>query len=130
MVGDSGLNLGPGHDHSVGQLFDLAGQTQESALQSAGNSVISVRVSSGLDMNAALTTNGVITGGVTFFGHGGRISRSGIEYSALFVGQAAGDDTNLSQFNVGELSNVNLAPNVTITLNACNAGLGGRLRSL
>jgi hypothetical protein len=33
---------------------------------------------------------------------------------------------NVSAINVAQLSNVNLGPKVTITLNACHAGYGGR----
>ncbi|HVO97648.1 MAG TPA: PQQ-binding-like beta-propeller repeat protein [Bryobacteraceae bacterium] len=125
MVGDSGLK-----DHNVGHLFDLAGQTQESALQSIGNAVVTMRVSSVLAMNAALTTNGLIDGSITFFGHGGQIQVQDvplIRYWALHPGENTGQDTNLSIVNVDELSSINLGPNATITLNACHAGAGGKL---
>jgi hypothetical protein len=70
-----------------------------------------------------LTTNGIINGDITFFGHAGLDSDGN---SALFVGQNAGQDTNLSILTVGQLSNINLGQNVTITLNACHAGYRGR----
>jgi hypothetical protein len=70
-----------------------------------------------------LTANGLITGGVTYFGHGGMDTHGNM---ALFPGQNSGDANNVSALNVGGLSNANLGPNVTITLNACHAGYGGR----
>ncbi len=124
LAGDQGLNLGPGHNHSVGELFNLAAETKASSLgQSPGNKVITQRVSSVSDFNAALTTNGQIDGDITFFGHAGI---DGHGNSSLFPGQNPGDSNNISALNVAQLSNTHLDPNVTITLNACHAGLGGR----
>jgi len=123
MAGDPGRNWGPGHMWNQGQLFNLAAATLELSLSQSGNTIIDARVSSFSDFAAALTANGLIDGGVTYFGHGG-IDRHG--NMALFPGQDAGDANNVSILNVGGLSNGNLGPNATITLNACHAGLGGR----
>jgi hypothetical protein len=124
MAGDPGRNWGPGHMWNQGQLFNLAAATLELSLSQSGNRIIDARVSSFSDFAAALTANGLIDGGVTFFGHGG-IDRHG--NMALFPGQDAGDANNVSILNVGSLSNGNLGPNASITLNACHAGLGGRM---
>jgi hypothetical protein len=123
LVGDPGLNLGNGHNHNVGQLFGLAAQTQAQNLNAANNSVITQRVSSVSDFNSALTTNGIIDGGITFFGHGGM---DGHGNWALFPGENPGDSNNITVLDVGQLSNANLSLSTTITLNACHAGLGGR----
>ncbi|MGO9095238.1 MAG: hypothetical protein ACLQGV_08440, partial [Bryobacteraceae bacterium] len=124
MAGDPGHNFGPGHDHNVGQLFSLAAETQLLNLTQSGNNVVvSQRVSSFADFNAALTANGWIDGDVTYFGHAGLdVHRN----PALFPGQEFGDANNVTVLNVGQLSNAQLDPNVTITLNACHAGYGGR----
>jgi hypothetical protein len=121
LVGDPGLNLGPGHNHNVGTLFGLAAQTQGQSLSAASNSVITQRVSSAADFGNELTTNGLIDGGVTFFGHAG-LDR--FRNSALFPGQDPGDSNNISILTVNQLSNANLGASVTITLNACHAGYG------
>ena len=80
-------------------------------------------MSSFSDFSSALTTNGTIDGDVVFFGHAGVDAHGN---SALFPGQDPGDANNVSVLNVGGLSNASLGPNVTVTLNACHAGLGGR----
>jgi hypothetical protein len=125
LVGDPGLNLGDGRNHNVGNDFNFAAQTLANSLSLSGNNnVITQRVSSVTDFNNGLTTNGTIAGGVYFFGHGGADSH---RYSALFPGELAGSDSyNITLLNVGQLSNKNLATGVSITLNACHAGLGGR----
>ncbi len=126
MAGDPGRNWGPGHDWNVGGLFNLAAETLASSLTQSGcNTVINQRISSFSDFNSALTTNGPIDGSVTYFGHGGGDSHNPSN-PALFPGQNAGDANNVSVINVGGLSNAQLGPDVTITLNACHAGLGGR----
>jgi len=51
---------------------------------------------------------------------------TGNKYSALFPGETPVSGSNLTFQNVNQLSNMNLAPNATITLNACHAGYGGR----
>jgi hypothetical protein len=72
------------------------------------------------DISKALTSNGQITGGVTLFGHGGWADYGhGIE-SAVFLSP----DHPLTASNMGILSNANLGPNASITLNACNTGNG------
>jgi hypothetical protein len=119
MAGDPGLNL-----HNVGGLFNLAAETKATSLSESGtNRVITQRVSSVSDFNAALTTNGLIDGDITFFGHAGIDAHGNW---SLFPGQNPGDINNISALNVGQLSNTNLGPSSTITLNACHAGLGGR----
>jgi len=126
MAGDPGRNWGPGHDWNVGGLFNLAAETLASSLTQSGcNTVINQRISSFSDFNSALTTNGPIDGSVTYFGHGGGDSHNPSN-PALFPGQNAGDANNVSVINVGGLSNAQLGPDVTITLNACHAVLGGR----
>jgi hypothetical protein len=123
LSGDPGLNLGPGHNHSVGRLFDLAAETFGDGLVSSGNNtVVTTRISSASDFANALTSSGSITGGVTYFGHAG-IDRHG--NFALFAGQNPGDLTNVTVLNVNLLQNTQLGPSVTITLNACHAGYGG-----
>jgi hypothetical protein len=122
LVGDRGLNLGDGHNHSVGELFNLAAQTQATNLGAFGNNtVITQKVSTVADFNTALTTNGLIDGTVTFFGHGGIDSHGNY---AIFVGQNPGDTNNLTIRTIGQLSNQQLGAGVTVTLNACHAGLG------
>jgi hypothetical protein len=125
LVGDPGLNLGDGHNHNVGNLFNLAAQTMANSLSLSGNNkVVTQRVSSVTDFNDGLTTNGSITGGVFFFGHGGRDYHG---LSSLFPGELSGSDSyNITALNVWQLSNTNLGNGISITLNACHAGLGGR----
>jgi hypothetical protein len=123
MAGEPGLNLGDGHNHSVGELFNLAAATKASSVSQSGNRVITTKVHSFSDFNAGLTANGLIDGDITFFGHAGV---DGHRNSALFPGQSPGDANNVSVINVGLPSNANLAPGVTITLNACHAGFGGK----
>ncbi len=124
VVGDPGLNEGPGREHNVGPLFDLAGETQAQNLTSSGNNmVITKRVSTIWNLSLALITNGPIDGTVTYFGHAGLDFRGNL---ALFPGELRGDAYNVSVLNVNELSNSQLGPDVTITLNACHAGVGGK----
>jgi hypothetical protein len=127
LVGDPGLNTvddqGHVHSHNVGSLFVLSGETLENSLGASGINVVNQRVSSASDFSNALATNGLINGTITFFGHAG-VDRHG--NSALFPGEQAGDANNISILNVGQLSNAHLGPNVTITLNACHAGLGDK----
>jgi IPT/TIG domain/Bacterial Ig-like domain (group 2)/Galactose oxidase, central domain/Kelch motif len=119
LVGDPGFQ-----GHSVGSLFDLAESTYKATATAAGNTVVTQRVSSVPDFNVGLTTHGLITGGVNFFGHAGHGSVAGkVVSSMLFVGQAAGGDTNLSELNASMLSNAQLGPNVKVTIYACRAGL-------
>ncbi len=125
IVGDAGLNLGTGHQHNVGQLFNLAAETLASSL-SQSDQVITIRASGVTSFNTALTQNGMITGSVTYFGHGGVADDGTNKYYALEVGEGTDTNTNITVQNVSTLSNANLGPNVAITLNACNAGKGGR----
>jgi RHS repeat-associated protein len=123
MVGQSGIAGASGDNHNVGNLFNMAAQTYANQLAANGANPIIVQVGSVQDMASALTSNGYIDGGVSYFGHAGAIGTSGGNYtSALFVGAGTGADTNLTAGNVGALSGANLGPNASITLNACNAG--------
>jgi hypothetical protein len=137
LVGDPGINVATGHEHNVGDLFNLAAQTQANSLQSQGNNAIACRVSTIQDVYHALTLNGSISGGVYYFGHSGvfdiltaakvRISRT----TNVFVGQASGSNTNITALNVNFLSPIQtanaggnfLGPNAAMTINGCQAGL-------
>lgn len=127
LTGDPGLNsadcpITNQGCHNVGQLFNLAASTEANVLTSAGgNTVIPDRVSSVEDFEAGLTQNGTITGGIYYFGHAAQAD--GFTVSLLAPGQGTGSDTNISVSNYQQLTNTNLAQNVTLTLNACNAGL-------
>jgi Bacterial Ig-like domain (group 2) len=124
LVGDSSTS--PTGDHNVGNLFNLAAQPQANSLQTQGHPVVACRVSTIQHLQQALTLTGLtLDGGVFFFGHAAFLQIPGTNsfYSLLSVGQQNGDDANVSFKNVGTLSNTHLGPNVTITLNACNAGL-------
>jgi hypothetical protein len=62
---------------------------------------------------------------VSFFGHAGLVTYSdspSVNYSAVFVDQQAGFNTNITARNVNLLSNSELGPNVQIVLNGCNTG--------
>jgi hypothetical protein len=128
LVGDQGRNNGPGRNWNVGNLFNLSAQTQSDSLNAMGNNVLTDRVTyvqaDSMSLTNSLTTHGLIDGGVIFFGHGGNIGIYGAKWPALFVGQDPNFNENLSAFNVTSLSNVQLGPNTTITLNACHAGSG------
>ena len=73
-----------------------------------------------------MTQNGYIDGGVFYFGHGGEIEVAGQRFWALFPGVLAGTDANVSALNIQTLSNTELGPHATVTLNACDAAKGGR----
>jgi len=92
---------------------------------SGNNAAVTNRISSVQDFNNGLTTNGSINGTVTYFGHSGWVPINGQLHPALFVGQQAGANTNVTDLNVNLLSNAQLEPNTTITLNGCHAGYGG-----
>jgi hypothetical protein len=130
LVGDPGINTADcvndaRHCHNVGNLFNFSASTQADALTVSGlNTVIPKRVSSVQDFNAGLTANGLIDGGVMYFGHAAQQPQlDGSLLSILAPGQSGGTDTNVSALNVATLSSANLGSNATITLNACNAGL-------
>ncbi len=129
---DPGLNLGPGHDHNVGNLFHLAAGTEQDALNARGNLAGSPkRVSSVQDFARELTSNGPITGGVVYFGHGrGWPYEDSTWSSALAPGEQQGPDTNITAHNVSLLQNAQIEPAATITLHACYAGLGSRRYSI
>ena len=130
LVGDPGLNTSndcthdPEHCHNVGQLFNFAASTQSDSLGSSGNTVVTQRISTVQDFNSGLTTNGTITGGVAYFGHAAQQAQTDGSYlSILAAGQGSGVNTNVSALNVNLLSNAQIPQGVTLTLNACNAGL-------
>jgi hypothetical protein len=76
-----------------------------------------------LQFNSALTTNGLIDGGVMYFGHSGRIPVAGTVYSALLVGQDPITAENMYAGNVTTLSNAQIGPNAAIWLNGCDAAV-------
>lgn len=130
LVGDGNM---PGHD--MGFLFDLAAQQEAIILNQAGNKVIACRISSVNDFHTQLTMNGLITGGLMYFGHSGHLRLFDavlgkvVDASMLAVGHGTGRDTNIGAYNVRQLCdptagcNINnyLAPSVTITLVGCRA---------
>jgi hypothetical protein len=129
LVGDQGINgLGcpqdPTHCHNVGTRFNLAAASEAGILAASGaSSVLTIRVSSVQDFNSGLTTSGLITGGVTYFGHGAEGQLPDKSWlSLLAVGQGQGVDTNVSALNVSTLSNSELGNNAAITLKTCRAG--------
>jgi hypothetical protein len=109
----------------MGQRFVLAAANDAAALTQSGSAVvIPVRVSSVQNVASALNNNGAITGTVTYFGHGAQQQQSdGSWLSLLAVGQATGQDTNVSKLNVADLSNTQLSNNTSIVLKTCHAGL-------
>jgi hypothetical protein len=136
LVGD------PGITYNVGYLFDLAAQTKANQLAAGGNRVVSCRVSDFQSFDSALlgqlsgeSLSGQTTGGVIYFGHSGphTVTASGQTgtYSILAVGEVAGPDTNVSFYNVGQLSNILTAyggssilrQTAALWLNGCSAGL-------
>jgi hypothetical protein len=123
LIGDGGF---PGGHYNVGDLFNLAAATDADRLTASGsNTIIPYRVSSVQDFGAGLTTNGTIDGGVTYFGHGAHQHQpqpDGRDIMLLALSPFPGVNTNVSVLNVKTLSNAGLAPDVTITLRACNAG--------
>ncbi len=123
IVGDQGRNNGPGHDWNVGYSFGLAAQQQANNLSLQGHRIIACRATTVQDFNSALTSNGLIDGGVIYFGHAGRITDSTGTYRALFVGQDPVTNENLYSSNVDLLSNALLGPNAAITLNACDTAI-------
>ena len=68
------------------------------------------RVSSVQDFAAQLVSNGPITGGVVYFGHGGADPNpDGTAGSGLSPGEGVGANTNITSANVNLLSNSQLA---------------------
>ncbi len=132
LVGDQGLNAGPGHNHNLGDLLNLSAQQKANDLnqQGLGNWVVACRVSSIQDFNAALTEvaqgeffPSQITGGVFYFGHAAYLPDvTGKLHAVLAPGEGTGQDTNVGDFNITTLQNIQLGPNATVTLNGCNAG--------
>jgi hypothetical protein len=127
LVGDSGLER-----HDLGLLFDLAAQQKANDLNAAGNKVVACRVSSVTDFHGQLIGNGLITGGVIFFGHSGPFSiKIGGQIvgvvSILEVGQTAAAGSNVEGDNVQQLCDPNagciinsyLGASATITLIGC-----------
>ncbi|MDR3740717.1 MAG: RHS repeat-associated core domain-containing protein [Terracidiphilus sp.] len=119
LVGQSGLGA-----HNVGNLFNLAAQTYANQLAANGDTAITLQVSSVQDVASALSSNGYIDGGVTYFGHSGVVPTSDGLISGLFLGEDAGFYTNLTAQNIGMLSGANLGPHASLTLRSCHAGYG------
>lgn len=119
LIGDQGLD-----GHNVGELFALAAQTELNALQNQGDHVIACRASTVENVESDLTTNGLIDGGVIYFGHAGYLRYPGKTgyYSSLFVGEQPLTDNNIYADDLNQLSNTELGSNVTIVINACHAG--------
>jgi hypothetical protein len=126
LQGDPGLNRAPGHNYNVKGLFQLAADTERDAILARGGVVgTPKRVSSVQDFAAQLVGNGPITGGVVYFGHGAGVPYGdGTMGSMLAPGEQDGVNTNITEANVGLLSNAQLAPSAEITLHACYAGYG------
>jgi hypothetical protein len=136
LIGDPGT-MGPsGISHNVGNSFNLAAQTELNILQSQGHLVIACRVSSVDHVYNALTMQGLIDGGVIYFGHSGRLGypdSSGhivSESSNIFVGQSRAPRTNIDASDVSTLAGVqtanaggnSLGGNAAFTVNGCEAG--------
>ena len=91
------------------------------------------RVSSVENVATALTANGLIGGGVAYFGHSGTYIDTTINgrISILGVGNGNGGDTNVTFRNVSQLAAVQTANNgsnilgttTSILINGCRAGL-------
>jgi hypothetical protein len=110
----------------VGYSFGLAAQQEANYLNSQGHRIIACRATTVQDFNSALTTNGLIDGGVFYFGRAGHITdATGTPYRALFVGQDPVTNENLYSGNVNLLSNAQLGSNAAITLNACDTAITG-----
>jgi hypothetical protein len=117
-------------------LFNFAAQQKANDLNAQGHRVVACRASSVQDADNALLQHGFINGGVIFFTHGGpfEIFNQNNQIvgvaSILALGQAAGEDTNISAANVSLLSNVQTAQNgqnivagpAKIAINGCRAG--------
>ena len=122
VIGDEGANHGAGHNWDMGYTFPLAAQQRANDLNAQGHRVIACRATTVQDFNHALTSNGLIDGGVIYFGHSGRIPVNGVLYSALFVGQDPPTNENMYAGNVMALSNAQLGNNAAIWLNGCDGG--------
>ena len=129
LEGDPGLNTrdcptDPTHCHNVGSRWNIVGATQAASLSAQGYSALQKRISSVQDFNTQLTTNGMITGGVIYIGHGGSVTSAPFD-GALFPGQGTGPDTNITRDNVMLLKNSNLSNDATVVLWTCHGAYGG-----
>lgn len=111
IVGDPGLGR-----HNQGDNFQRAANTRAEELRDNGHTVDVKRASSISDVNDAITSGEKITGGVVLFGHGSE--------GMFSPGEQSGEETNIDEDNVDQLSNSNLGPNATIEVNGCNTGVG------
>ena len=67
----------------------------------------------------------------THIGHGGNSPTTTSPWDgALFPGQGAGSNTNITRSNIGILSNSMLSPNATIALWTCHGAYGGQYWSI
>jgi hypothetical protein len=107
--------------HDVGRLFNLAASTEKNGLIGAGHVAFTDRISSVQSFALALTSHGMITGGVVYYGHAGQ-TRNGL-ISAIAPGESPGVDTNVYEGDVSLLSNAQLDTDAVITPKGCHAGL-------
>src|SRR2546421_8805514 len=103
LIGDPGTIGASGQDHNVHDAFNRSAQTQANDLQAQGHNVTTCRVSTIQDVYYAMTRNGLLDGGVFYFGHSGirhiidtTTNTVVAQTSEIFVGQATADDTNIS----------------------------------
>jgi len=89
VAGDEGTS-------SSGSRWNIVGATQAASLSVQGYSALQARVSSVRDFNTQLTTNGMITGGVIYIGHGGSVASPPTFDGALFPGEGTGPDMNIT----------------------------------
>ena len=129
LVGDPGLNTVDCatnilHCHNLGTLL-VSPPKPRQILNAQGNLAYPRKGCRRSRISAQLDPERPHNGGVVYFGHGGAIEwRPGS--GTLFPGERAGPDTNVSALNVQTLSNTELGPHATVTLNACDAAKGGR----
>jgi hypothetical protein len=124
LVGDPGQGI-----YNSGTLFNVAAATEQDRLNGISNLAYPPqRVSSVQEFATQLTSNGPLTGGVVYFGHGGaeQFADGTFGGSQLSPGEQAGVNTNITSQNVGLLSGAQLGPSATIWLHSCHAGFGNR----
>jgi RHS repeat-associated protein len=111
LVGEPGLG-----EHGGGANFRNAGSTKQAELQIEGHDVDLQFVGSDRQFLSALKDGAQIDGQVHYFGHS--------EPYQLYIGESAGEHTNLTQNELAPLTENRLGPNAVLYLNSCNAGLG------
>lgn len=111
IIGDPGL----GH-HNTGTNFNRAAQTAANNLTNQGHTVVSVNASTVGEMNAALSSAGLLDGGFLYYGHGWD--------GVLYPGEDPLPGTNVDASNLGSLTGGKFGSNATGTLYSCNSGSG------